>query len=71
MTTFRTLCTRCLTPIDCEWPDEMKLGERTVPALDYVAHALRSESVYICCDKCLEEMPDVKLEDLRIYGRDN
>jgi hypothetical protein len=49
----------------------MKLGERTVPALDYVAHALRSESVYICCDKCLEEMPDVKLEDLRIYGRDN
>ena len=36
-----------------------------------VAHAMRTDNVYICCDDCLAKMPDVKLEDLKLYGRDN
>jgi hypothetical protein len=71
MTNFRTLCTRCLTPIDCEWPDEMKWAGRAMPTVEYVGNAMRSNNVMICCDDCLAKMPDVKLEDLRIYGRDN
>ena len=68
---FTTLCSRCLIKIECNWPDKMTWDGRPVPCLEYVANALRSTNVMICCDDCLEKMPDVELEDLKIYGRDN
>lgn len=49
----------------------MNWAGRSVPTAEYVGNAMRSQNVMICCDECLAKMPDVKLEDLRIYGRDN
>ena len=66
MQIIKTLCTRCQTPITCEWSDEMTFGGEKVTAQEYMAKALQSERVFIACDKCLAEMPDVKLEDLRL-----
>ncbi len=66
MTTIRTLCTVCLKPIQQEWPDQMTFGGVTCTATEYVAQALRSESVYIVCAECLAKMPDVRLEDMRL-----
>ena len=43
----------------------MTFGGEACTATEYVSKALMSESVYIVCDKCLKEMPDVKLEDLK------
>lgn len=56
-----TLCTLCKKPITCEWPLTMEWGGETVTAQEYLARALRSEKVFICCDSCLEVMPDVDL----------
>lgn len=66
MSTIKTLCTRCQTPIMCEWPHEMTFGGEPVTPEEYMARALRSEQVMVCCDQCLSEMPDVKLEDMRL-----
>lgn len=66
MATIKMLCTRCLAPITQDWPDRMVFAGVECSAQEYVAQALRSESVYIVCEKCLNEMPDVRLEDLNI-----
>lgn len=66
MQTLKTLCTRCQAPITCEWPDNMTFGGESVTPTEYMAMALQSERVSIVCDQCLSEMPDVKLEDMRL-----
>jgi len=58
-----------MAPIECQWPDQMKLGNRVVSTPEYVAYTLRSKNVYICCDDCLEKMPDIKIEDLIDYKK--
>lgn len=63
---FKTLCTRCLAPIDCEFPAQMTWVGEVIPTREYIANALRSKNVWICCDDCMEKMPDVNLEDLKI-----
>ncbi len=64
--TLRTLCTRCQVPLVCEWPDPMEFGGEMMPAAEAMARSIRNPFVYIACDKCLGEMPDVKLEDMRL-----
>ncbi len=44
----------------------MTFGGEPVTPKEYMAKALQSKSVFIACDKCLSEMPDVKLEDMRL-----
>lgn len=62
---IRTLCSKCQAPLTCKWPERMKCGEDDVSAEEYMARALRSERVLICCDACLKKMPDVRVEDLQ------
>lgn len=62
---LKTLCTKCQKPMECHWPAETTFGGVKCTAEEYMAKALQSESVGIYCDDCLEQMPDVKLEDLR------
>lgn len=64
MKILNTLCTRCQAPLECQWPDECSFGGELCTPEEYMAKALRSESVMICCDKCLSEMTDVRLEDM-------
>lgn len=63
--TIKTLCSRCREPLICEWPDMMTFGGRAVSPIDYMSAALRTRNVLVCCDKCLSEMPDVKVEQIR------
>lgn len=63
-THLKTLCTRCQSPLDCDWPTEMTFGGKACTAEEYMAKTLRSDYVGVYCDTCLEKMPDVKLEDL-------
>ena len=44
----------------------MTFGGAPVSAAEYMSKALMSERVLICCDKCLSEMPDVAVEDMRL-----
>jgi hypothetical protein len=60
---MKTLCTRCLDPLEVEWSEEMNWGGETVTAQQYMANALNSESIQICCDTCLDEMPDFDFND--------
>lgn len=62
---LKTLCTKCQKPMECRWPAETTFGGVKCTAAEYMAKALQSENVGIYCDGCLEQMPDVKLEDLR------
>lgn len=50
----------------CEWPEEMNWAGDTVSATQYMINALNSDYVYIACDKCLDEMPDVDFEKMEI-----
>lgn len=61
---IKTLCTKCLKPMECHWPPEMDFAYKKCTALEYMAKVLESESMGVYCDDCLEKMPDVKLEDL-------
>jgi hypothetical protein len=63
---IKTLCTRCLEPLVCEWPEEMNWGGNTVTAHEYMANAMNSEDVKICCDDCLDTMPDVDLDKMEV-----
>lgn len=68
MQILKTLCTRCQAPIICEWPDKMTFGGDPVTPAEYMSKALQSERVLVVCNNCLAEMPDVKLEDMRLAG---
>lgn len=63
---MKTICTRCKEPLTLHWPSIVEFGGEKMRAQDALAASLRNDSVWICCDKCLTEMPDVKLEDLRL-----
>jgi len=65
-TSIKTLCTRCQTPMTCEWPEEMNWAGETVSAAQYMANALNSDYSFIACDKCLDEMPDVDFEKMQV-----
>ena len=60
---MKTLCTRCLDPLEVEWSEEMNWRGETVTAQQYMANALNSEFIKICCDTCLDEMPDFDFND--------
>ena len=61
---IKTLCTNCLDPMVCEWPEKMNWGGTEVTAIEYMANAIRSNHIKIYCDKCLDEMPDVDMENM-------
>jgi hypothetical protein len=42
-----------------------QVSHKQIPAEEYLARALRSDSIFICCDKCLSEMPDVNMDDIQ------
>jgi hypothetical protein len=44
----------------------MEFGGEAVTAREYMARALRNDKTLVVCDDCLAEMPDVKLEDMRL-----
>jgi hypothetical protein len=66
MVEIKTLCSNCLSPLTCNWPKEMNWGGQTVSAEQYITNALNSEYVKICCDTCLDEMPDVDMEKMQV-----
>lgn len=66
---LETLCTKCQQPILLEWPSQITFAGKHVTAREYLSKALRSTSVFVVCDKCLDEMPDVNLEDVKIGHR--
>ena len=66
LTSIKTLCTNCLTPLVCEWPSQMNWGGDSVPAVEYMANALSSEDVQILCDDCLSELPDIGMDNMEI-----
>jgi hypothetical protein len=61
---IKTLCTICQEPLVCEWPEEMNWAGENVSATQYMANALNSDFVKICCDKCLDEMPDYEMAEM-------
>lgn len=63
---IRTLCTRCLATVDCEWPKEMSWAGLSVTPQEYMANALRTGNADILCDDCLRKSPDVKVEDIMV-----
>jgi hypothetical protein len=38
----------------------------TVSAIEYMAHALNSDDVQILCDQCLDELPEVEMENMEV-----
>jgi hypothetical protein len=60
---IKTLCTTCLDPLEVEWPEQMNWAGEIVTAHEYMARALNSDFAKICCDKCLDEMPDFDFSD--------
>jgi hypothetical protein len=38
----------------------------TVSAIEYMAHALNSDDVQILCDECLDNFPDVDMENMEV-----
>jgi hypothetical protein len=61
---IKTLCTNCLDPMVCEWPEKMNWQGTEVSAQEYMGNALRTNYIKICCDKCLDEMQDVDMENM-------
>lgn len=63
-TIIKTLCSKCFCKLDCKMPRRMTFGGIPCAPEEYMANALRSDSVYFFCDNCLESMPDVNVEDM-------
>jgi hypothetical protein len=61
---LKTLCTECQRPLDCHWPPEMTFAGKPCTPVEYISKALQHDKIFICCDDCLQKMPDVKIEDL-------
>lgn len=66
LTSIKTLCTCCQQPLTCEWPNQMNWQGETVSAIEYMANALNSDDVQILCDECLDNFPDVDIENMEV-----
>lgn len=66
LTSIKTLCTNCLGPMTCEWPNEMNWQGQTVSAIEYMAYALNSEDSQILCDQCLDNYDIFDQENMEV-----
>jgi hypothetical protein len=44
----------------------MNWGGESVSAIEYMANALNSDDVQILCDQCLDELPDIDMENMEV-----
>jgi hypothetical protein len=51
---IKTLCTDCLSSLECEWPEIMNWGTEEVSAEEYMANSLNSDTHRILCDDCMD-----------------
>lgn len=56
---IKTLCTDCLSSLECEWPEIMNWGGKEVSAEEYMANSLNSDSHRILCDDCMDKLMTV------------